>query len=155
MPQYVAYQKNVVYAFIKLSAKSHSFNILCTMDGLSCPTNKEIQKLTHENETLKAENERLKNRLKLVYSTLGKVSKPKHVMQSVKRKIKSAGDLKKKVSTLKQDTKKHSQLTVRTQTQKTKLKQLQGQKNTRKCCQTKKTADFKAECSNCQYQSGN
>ena len=39
MPQYVAYQKNVVYAFIKLSAKSHSFNILRTMDGLSCPTN--------------------------------------------------------------------------------------------------------------------
>ena len=38
MPQYVAYQKNVVYAFIKLSAKSHTFNILCTMDGLSCPT---------------------------------------------------------------------------------------------------------------------
>ena len=38
MPQYVAYQKNVVYAFIKLRAKSHSFNILCTMDGLSCPT---------------------------------------------------------------------------------------------------------------------
>ena len=38
MPQYVAYQKNVVYAFIKLSAKSGSFNILCTMDGLSCPT---------------------------------------------------------------------------------------------------------------------
>ena len=38
MPQYVAYQKNVVYAFIKLSAKSHSFNILCTMDGLSCTT---------------------------------------------------------------------------------------------------------------------
>ena len=34
----VAYQKNVVYAFIKLSAKSHSFNILCTMDGLSYPT---------------------------------------------------------------------------------------------------------------------
>ena len=27
MPQCVAYQKNVVYAFIKLSAKSHSFNI--------------------------------------------------------------------------------------------------------------------------------
>ena len=27
MPQYVAYQKNVVYAFIKLSTKSHSFNI--------------------------------------------------------------------------------------------------------------------------------
>ena len=37
-PQYVAYQKNVVYTFIKLSAKSHSFNILCIMDGLSCPT---------------------------------------------------------------------------------------------------------------------
>ena len=34
MPQCVAYQKNVVYAFIKLSAKSHSFNILRTMDGL-------------------------------------------------------------------------------------------------------------------------
>ena len=39
MPQYVAYQINVVYAFIKLSAKSHSFNILCTMNGLSCPAN--------------------------------------------------------------------------------------------------------------------
>ena len=38
MPQYVAYQKNVAYAFIKLSAKSHSFNILCTMAGLSYPT---------------------------------------------------------------------------------------------------------------------
>ena len=38
MPQYVAYQKYVVYAFIKLSAKSHSLNILCAMDGLSCPT---------------------------------------------------------------------------------------------------------------------
>ena len=38
MPQYVEYQKNVVYAFIKLSAKSHSFNILLTMDGLNCPT---------------------------------------------------------------------------------------------------------------------
>ena len=38
MPQYMAYQKNVVYAFIKRSAKSHSFNILRTMDGLSCPT---------------------------------------------------------------------------------------------------------------------
>ena len=38
MPQNVAYQKNVVYAFIKLSVKSHSFNILRTMDGLSCPT---------------------------------------------------------------------------------------------------------------------
>ena len=41
MPQYVAYQKNVVYASIKLSAKSHSFNILRTMDGLSCPTIRE------------------------------------------------------------------------------------------------------------------
>ena len=38
MPQYVAYQKNAVYAFVKLSAKSNSFNILRTMDGLSCPT---------------------------------------------------------------------------------------------------------------------
>ena len=36
MPQYVAYQKTVAFAFMKLSAKSHSFNILCTMDGLSC-----------------------------------------------------------------------------------------------------------------------
>ena len=35
MPQYVAYQKNVAYAFIKLSASQ--FNILCTKDGLSCP----------------------------------------------------------------------------------------------------------------------
>ena len=38
MPQYVAYQKNVVYAFIKLSAKSHSFNNLGLMDVLSCQT---------------------------------------------------------------------------------------------------------------------
>ena len=38
IPQYVAYQENVVYAFTKLSAKSHSCNILRTMDGLSCPT---------------------------------------------------------------------------------------------------------------------
>ena len=38
MPQYVAYQKNVAYAFIKLSTKSHSFNILRTMNGLSCST---------------------------------------------------------------------------------------------------------------------
>ena len=31
MPQYVAYQENVAYAyaFIKLSAKSHSFNNFC------------------------------------------------------------------------------------------------------------------------------
>ena len=35
IPQYVAYQKNVAYAFIKLSAKSNSFNILCTIDVLS------------------------------------------------------------------------------------------------------------------------
>ena len=35
MAQYVAYQKNVAYAFIKLSAKSHRFNILCTVDVLS------------------------------------------------------------------------------------------------------------------------
>ena len=48
MPQYVAYQKNVVYAFIKLSAKSHSFNILCTMDGLSCPTKRGcVQSFNH------------------------------------------------------------------------------------------------------------
>ena len=38
IPQYVAYQKNVVYAFTKIGAKSHSFNIWRTMDGLSCPT---------------------------------------------------------------------------------------------------------------------
>ena len=39
MPQYVAYQKKCCNAFIKNSrAKSHSFNILRTMDGLSCPT---------------------------------------------------------------------------------------------------------------------
>ena len=38
MPQYVAYQKNVVNTFIKLRAKSHSFYILRTMVGLSCPT---------------------------------------------------------------------------------------------------------------------
>ena len=38
MPQYVAYHKNVVYAFIKFSAKSQSFNILCIIDGLSYPT---------------------------------------------------------------------------------------------------------------------
>ena len=38
MPQYMAYQKKIVYAFIKLNAKSHSFNILCTMDEISCPT---------------------------------------------------------------------------------------------------------------------
>ena len=35
MPQYVAYQINVVYAFIKLSSNIHSFNILCTMVGLA------------------------------------------------------------------------------------------------------------------------
>ena len=50
MPQYVAYQKNVVYAFIKLSAKSHSFNSLRTMGGLSCPTNKPAPKWTKESK---------------------------------------------------------------------------------------------------------
>ena len=34
----MAYPKNVAYAVIKLSAKSHYFNILCTIDVLSCPT---------------------------------------------------------------------------------------------------------------------
>ena len=34
--QYVAYKKNYVYAFIKLSTKCHTFNILRTMDMLSC-----------------------------------------------------------------------------------------------------------------------
>ena len=43
MPQYVAYQKNAVYALIKLSAKSHSFNILRTIDGLSCPTTSRVE----------------------------------------------------------------------------------------------------------------
>ena len=38
IPKYVAYLKNIAYGFIKLSAKSHSFNILCTMDVFSCPT---------------------------------------------------------------------------------------------------------------------
>ena len=38
VPQYVAHQKNVAYAFITLSAKYHILNILCTMNGLSCPT---------------------------------------------------------------------------------------------------------------------
>ena len=38
MLQYVMYQKNIAYAFIKFSAMSDSFNILCTMDVLSCPT---------------------------------------------------------------------------------------------------------------------
>ena len=35
----VAYlEKKNAYGFIKLSAKSHSFNILCTIDVFSCPT---------------------------------------------------------------------------------------------------------------------
>ena len=38
IPQYVAYPKNVAYTVIKLSAKSHNFKILRTMDVLSCPT---------------------------------------------------------------------------------------------------------------------
>ena len=32
IPQYVAYQKNVAYAFITLSAESQTFNILYKMD---------------------------------------------------------------------------------------------------------------------------
>ena len=35
--QYVAYLKITPHAFIKLSAKSHRFNILCTMYVLNCP----------------------------------------------------------------------------------------------------------------------
>ena len=54
MPQYVAYQKNVVYAFIKLSAKAHSFNILCTMDGLSCPNTKLVDRMSCHSNCLKA-----------------------------------------------------------------------------------------------------
>ena len=46
MLQYVAYQKNVAYAFTKLSAKSHSFNILCTVDVLSCPTSMNTNNIT-------------------------------------------------------------------------------------------------------------
>ena len=42
MPQYVTCQENVVDAFIKLSAKSPSFNIFRTMDGLSYPTMSEL-----------------------------------------------------------------------------------------------------------------
>ena len=38
MPQYVAYPKNIAYAVIKFSAKSHNFDILRTMDVLSYPT---------------------------------------------------------------------------------------------------------------------
>ena len=38
MPQYVAYPENVAYAVIKLSAKSHNCNILCTLGVLSCST---------------------------------------------------------------------------------------------------------------------
>ena len=33
-----AYQKNIAYALIKFSAKSHSFNILCTIFVFGCPT---------------------------------------------------------------------------------------------------------------------
>ena len=33
MPQCVAYQKYDAYVFIKLSVKSHRFNILCTVDA--------------------------------------------------------------------------------------------------------------------------
>ena len=35
MPQYVAYPKNVAFAVIKLSVKSHNCNILCTTAVLS------------------------------------------------------------------------------------------------------------------------
>ena len=53
MSQYVAYQKNVAYFFIKLSAKSPSFNILCTMDVLSCPTkNKFFERDKHKPRVL-------------------------------------------------------------------------------------------------------
>ena len=38
MPQYGECHKNAAYALIKLGAKSHSFNILCTMNELSCPS---------------------------------------------------------------------------------------------------------------------
>ena len=38
IPQYMAYQKNVAYDFIKLSTQFHNFNILYTTDVLSCPT---------------------------------------------------------------------------------------------------------------------
>ena len=60
-PQYVAYQKNVVYAFIKLSAKSHSFNILRTMDGLSCPTKVKFICLAQGTEICKTLSTSLKN----------------------------------------------------------------------------------------------
>ena len=35
MPQYVAYQKNVTYAFFILFTKSHTFNRYCTIMQLS------------------------------------------------------------------------------------------------------------------------
>ena len=47
MPQYVAYPKNLAYAVIKLSAKSHNFHILYTMNVLSCPTNCCEESLDH------------------------------------------------------------------------------------------------------------
>ena len=37
--------KNIVYAFTKLSTKSHNSNILCTMDVLGCPTRPHITKI--------------------------------------------------------------------------------------------------------------
>ena len=43
MPQYVAYHKNVAYAFIKFRAKSHAFDILSTMDVLRCHNMRETQ----------------------------------------------------------------------------------------------------------------
>ena len=51
MPRYVVYLKNIAFCFIKLRAKSNSFNILCTMDVLSCPTNIHIGKRASKSET--------------------------------------------------------------------------------------------------------
>ena len=39
IPQYVAYQKNVFYALIKVSAKSNSFNICAQWMGLAALLN--------------------------------------------------------------------------------------------------------------------
>ena len=43
-------EKNVVEAFIKLSAMYYNFDILCTMDVLSCPTTKSID--SHSETTM-------------------------------------------------------------------------------------------------------
>ena len=92
---------------------------------------KELQKLKSENQTLKAENQRLNSRLKVVYSTLGKVNKPKHIMQAVKRKIKAAVDFKKEVTILKQEVKRGTNSSL----------QLQRKKEKVKNCGHKKTAE--------------